>query len=545
MRSSTRWLLAAIAVVLLTMALLRDVRLSPVVAQTATNCGLAAPALCETFDAPSASTSRSGQLDSTLWGVSRLAPSVPQQQLNDPWFRATSNHCGNNPEPLDVEICNGQLVESVNDGASQPTLAIYPKQPFDIAGRTGKVAFDLSANPTGPHGAWPGFAYTDQPVPAPGFHQSGMSSDARNGFGFNFLSECDPGTGNNTGVGVDNVWVVSNGNYQGLTATKTGCIAKGSPSALNHFEIDLNASGATVYGTAPGGGPLVQLATIAVSMPLSRGLIWIEDQHYNASKDSNPRDQEFVWDNVGFDGPFLPRDLTYDVLDGAWAWDSEITILGWRQATGSGANSTTAQTNGPLPLVPNVVNPGAASGALLTFNYSTQGVADTFIYSLNGKSPHTCQGSVDPEQQTAMRNIACTVPLSDVVAGQNTVMLDAGDYNTSIANIDLVLQGAGGTVPCQCNGGTPVPPSTATTSPTLTPSPSATAVATASPSATSIATATTSPTSTPTASHTSVPPTATPTSTPSPVLCEAVVRVDGQYPEFKTVNSSFCTGAHP
>lgn len=517
--------------------------------QTFSACGLSDAAFCDAFNAPAGTGTRSGDL-APVWGVSRSAPAVPQQQGNVLWTRTATNQCGigSGFPTADVRICNGQLVESLNDGGTQPTLAMYPKQPFDFAGRTGKVTFDVSADPGSGHSAWPGFVITDQPVPTPGFHQSGMSPDARNSFGFNLLAVCDAGGGNGSGISVGDAFLTSNGSYQGLNPINTGCIAKGSPSSLNHFEIDLNASGATVYGTAPGGGPLVQLSSIAASMPLSRGLIWIEDQHYNAAKDGNPADHAFVWDNVGFDGPVLPRDLTFDVLDNGWTYNAQGTqeILGWRQQTGTGKSITAEQTNGPLPVTPAITqaNIGSASAGLVTFNYFTEGVSLNITYALNGNPSHTCTGSIDPSQGNAMRTIACPVPLSDFIAGTNMVSMDTGNYDTSIANIDLILVGAGGTVPCNCGEGTPVPTPTAsptaTQPPTQTPSPTATATVMSTPVST--------PTVTPTASATptiTATPSTTPTATATPVLCEAVFRVNGQYPEFKMVNASFCTGVHP
>ena len=53
--------------------------------------------------------------------------------------------------PNDVIICNGRVYEAVQDSGGQSTLAMYPKQPFDIAGRTGTVVFDVSADSDGPH----------------------------------------------------------------------------------------------------------------------------------------------------------------------------------------------------------------------------------------------------------------------------------------------------------------------------------------------------------------------------------------------------------
>src|SRR5690348_1396148 len=41
------------------------------VAQTAGGCSLSQPAFCDTFDAPAGTGNRSGQLNGTVWGVSR------------------------------------------------------------------------------------------------------------------------------------------------------------------------------------------------------------------------------------------------------------------------------------------------------------------------------------------------------------------------------------------------------------------------------------------------------------------------------------------
>ena len=44
-------------------------------------------------------------------------------------------------------------------------LAMYPKQPFDFAGRTGTVSFDISNDSHGTHAAWPEFWLSNLPFP--------------------------------------------------------------------------------------------------------------------------------------------------------------------------------------------------------------------------------------------------------------------------------------------------------------------------------------------------------------------------------------------
>ena len=68
---------------------------------------------------------------------------------------------------------------------------------------------------------------------------------------------------------------------------------------------------------APTAATLKHLATITgANLGFTRGLVWIEDVHYNADKGVVPsqHDHTFSWDNVAFDGPFTDRDFSYDAL---------------------------------------------------------------------------------------------------------------------------------------------------------------------------------------------------------------------------------------
>src|SRR5579871_3124791 len=112
------------------------------------DCGLAQPAFCDTFDAPNGTGNRSGDLDGKVWGVSRElgAFNSGQGQFNSA-SPVLMDRCGTAvtvAPPHDVSICNGQLVEAQYDQHGVTSLAMYPKQPFDFAGRTGTVVFDVS-----------------------------------------------------------------------------------------------------------------------------------------------------------------------------------------------------------------------------------------------------------------------------------------------------------------------------------------------------------------------------------------------------------------
>lgn len=104
-------------------------------------CNLASPAFCDTFDFPSGGGTNSGQLNGTVWGVSRATSlnNTGQGQLMQ-WADVSENVCGTQivEDAADApQVCNGRFVEGVNDNGGQTVLAAYPRQPFDIASRTG------------------------------------------------------------------------------------------------------------------------------------------------------------------------------------------------------------------------------------------------------------------------------------------------------------------------------------------------------------------------------------------------------------------------
>ena len=182
-----------------------------------------------------------------------------------------------------------------------------------------------------------------------------------------------------------------------------------------------------------------------MSLTLTRGLIWIEDVHYNGDKDGPDQGTHtFTWDNVGFDGPVLPRDLAFDVSDSLVPLTNYPGLfnLGW----GVFPSDVT-----PLSLVvSNVYNVDQAVGALLTFNYSTYNPV-TISYRVNGGTWHDQPwpfGACYTQNDFVLcgaKTIAVPVDIADVQAGTNIIEFKSTDA-TAIANVDLVLQGAGGII---------------------------------------------------------------------------------------------------
>lgn len=444
----------------------------------------AVSAFCDTFDAPAGTGNRSGDLNGTVWGVSReTGAQNPASGMLSDWFASQMNLCGTtvtvSPEN-DWRICNGHLVDAVNDGGHQSTsgdgnslaLAAYPKQPFDIAGRTGTVVFDVSDDTHGPHAAWPEFWWSDQPLPVPNKTMSSGYDAPRNGLGIRLEQE--------SGGCVTAGSAIVSRNYDmrdsftvdaGAPDVNTvDCVQEASAAnnTLNHFEIQFNSANgvATVYGTNPfpvGGTPgaLKELSVISFgTFPLTRGVIWIDDDHYNACKDNdNQCTHTFYWDNVGFDGPVLPQDRTYDVLDANHGFSGDAN-LGWNTPDGGSLSFTT------LPVEQSAID--NATGALLTFNAYSFDAPGTIKLNVNGHEhdqpwPYSF---VTFQEQT----IAFPINVSDVVAGPNQVSIGATSDALNLANIDIILIGGGGSCGTNCPP-PPPPPSPTPTPPPPTPTP--------------------------------------------------------------------------
>jgi hypothetical protein len=411
-------------------------------------------AFCETFDNPSVNpaTSRAGQLNGVLWGTS-MTGDEPGNLLG-----SVPSACGsgNVNYPGNVEVCDGRLHTTVEDTGNVTSLSMYPRQPFDFAGRTGTITFDVSNDTQGIHGAWPELWVTDQPVPDPFVHTATFYSVPRNGFGIRFAgctdgngtpNTCQPDGGN--GVGVDSAIVVNNYvAHDYVTVLGDHDVLLSGRGQMNHYQIRVSQNQVVVYGTDPFTGswnpatnPLIHVATIPnVDLSFTRGLVWLEDVHYNGDKFGSQGLHTFRWDNLGFDGPVLPRDLGFDVPNN----NAPVSNINNHGNSGL-ANAYTIPTNGSLSLtVPDVKGSSIATGALLTFNFFSEAVIPLKV-AVNGHDLSIPWPYPDTTVWTS-RPIAIPVPLADIVTGNNTVTFSAGNYLFQVMNIDLILQGAGGII---------------------------------------------------------------------------------------------------
>ena len=396
---------------------------------------------CNTFDSSSGSSGKTGDLDPNLWGVSRVGNINPGQTMFNDIATVSVAGCGSSAwtfTPADVRICNGQLFETVNDGGGVANLDMYPKQPFDFAGRTGTVAFDLSADSDGSHGAWPEFVITDKPVPGTrSMISNQIPAGAANSIGF----ALDGGCGVNGLTGVGQMFMTKNNVYSEPTFSTPNCITKGSASAMNHFEVRVSQNHLEVWGSDAGSTVLKQLAVADnLGLTLTKGLVWMNDVHYNARKAIEPClcgtqfNHTFVWDNLGFDGPKTYRDLGFDVPDanvaGAPTNHQEPSMrIGYQVGTG------------PISLtVSGVHRNQTPTGAIVILNtYSYAAVVPSI--SINGGAWIDTPWPFDA-QTYSWRSLSIPVPLDQVHDGTNTISLKSGDGSTVVANISVVLVAA-------------------------------------------------------------------------------------------------------
>jgi len=398
---------------------------------------------CETFDQAFQNTNRSGQLDGTLWGVSRLGGGSSN------WNSSTLDGC-NGPQPAkpdatDIIVCNGQMRQSLDDNHEVVMLALYPKQPFDFGGRTGTVSFDVTNDTSGTHGAWPEFWLTDKPVPAPVVHGGppcDFCSVPKNGFGIRFAAmggDCPSGWRADSAVVIRDYVVEEYSIFDGHTGTEfrqKGCasLSSGPNGGLNHIELRMAQNRVDVYASDAGSKTLKLINTFSnANLPLTRGLIWIGDSHYNASKSPVPSqtNHTYAWDNVAFDGPATYRDLSFDVPDALVPQSGTAIKLGWD------TRPTQPVTLRTLPMTS--ANIAAATSAMFMFNFGVYTSPTTFNFSINGHAM-TVANPV-PNSLKGWRSVALAVPLNYLVNGQQNIVLSA-DTDLTITNVNIVLVAA-------------------------------------------------------------------------------------------------------
>jgi hypothetical protein len=428
-------------------------------------CGLDAAAFCDTFDAPARDTTRAGELRASHWSAARMC-SIGGPSSNDEAVAigtASVPACrADLPQQVlpssDALICDGNdaiqsnhllmLVAAQNYGQNSYRI----RQPFDFAGRTGKIVFDAEGHNIGLHG-WISLELTEHPTPAPSFT---LQQNYENGSIPENAVEIQLGINcGGSGVGISHVIV-----YQGYQQTEAlgdgGVCADAAAGKLNHFEVQVSENHIEVYATPASADGLafdepVLLGSADISLPFSRGYVHVTAHNHATLKYSDGAIDAWLarWDNVGFDGPAITSGWReYEALDALDTTASGMVNVGWRLADEADGPAQTISIDG-------VDLEGVVDARIALQNWSLHFAGDTppadfaLNYRLNGKawkartlSPSEIQMMVDlPNAGT--RSLMLDVDVVDLVPGKNTLELTTTNapmsYPPVALNIDLVL----------------------------------------------------------------------------------------------------------
>ena len=425
---------------------------------SAPGCALPAAAFCDPLAAPSPG-GRGGDVDDTRWSVTRVTNGFNPGQGQ--WITYPLAHgliCGTTVDgiapPNDYKICtdsNGpHLTQTADDGGGNVVSSFRPRQPFDFAGRTGVIAFDLGGRQAGGHGFWPEIIITSEPSPAPYQDLIGIFPFPRNAIGVEIANQptCEYQTAgtNYTHNGVSTIkvirnYVVSGWGANDLKADYAGTGNLGEPpcfpvndARMNHYELRLSVNTVELWVTDPGADPST-LRLVAkkdgINLPFTRGYVNFQQAHYNAGKDDHatfPATMTFNWANIGFDGPVLPTERGYDVPDSLTPFRDKVPAVGYRITAGqplsfplAGVNLTGAAESS---LHLNIY--GFYTGRILQFRFNG-GAWNDFVSDLPS----------DREQ----RSLHIPVPMTQLRSGDNLLEIQSGGPDDMAgANFDVTIR---------------------------------------------------------------------------------------------------------
>jgi hypothetical protein len=288
-------------------------------------CGFETAAFCDTFEAPATKRSRGGELDGVFWNGSRSfshlsttralgvgmasIPACRPDLPNDVWVNQDALIC----EPMVDLQSKHLLVATAAQFYGQNSYRI--RQPFDFAGRTGRIVFDASTDPMNPLNGWISLAVTQDPISAPGY--SILGNDEGSVIPRNALEVHFTNIGDQSKIGVRHLHVFENHVDTVYTPPEGTMPAPRSKGKVNHFEFSISEEHVEVTITpfAEDGVTFDAPALVyrqAVRLPFSRGYVVLSLHNHATLKYSDANAPEGLVnaavariDNVGFDGPVI------------------------------------------------------------------------------------------------------------------------------------------------------------------------------------------------------------------------------------------------
>ena len=422
-------------------------------------------AFCDTFDAKTSTPGpRTGDLDPARWSVGRISPQLPTGSPSVISIPAATIPACRSGVGTSVFPNEDMLICDANDqiGSAHVLMAVAAqnygqnsqriRQPFDFAGRTGKVVFDMEAYAENTLLGWAAIEISEDPTPTPSFPDFEYGPLPRNGLQIQF-TPCDP----YEGVGVREVRTFKDFVKTGIEPTFSDLQA--CPTAekgkLNHIELRLSKTSLEVYASdvSPDGSsyPNFRLIyTADIDLPFERGYVTLTGHNHATLKYSDHAIDAWLvrWDNVGFDGPVVSNHREYSLPDSLTPINNgERVNIGYKVPADEGA---------PAVLEFSDVDPSDVESAKLAFTVyypacynEAECLAYNVRYRVNGGAYHDRipdageLGVMLLANQQGCLNQVIELDPSELVAGTNTIELAAPtipqSYPPAVANVDLVL----------------------------------------------------------------------------------------------------------
>jgi hypothetical protein len=291
-------------------------------------CGFERAAFCDTFGGASKVVGRGGELDSLFWSVGRGKvqlsnvraigigmASIPQCREglpNQVWPNDDCLVC----QPTN-DVLSGHFLAAVaaqNYGQNGYRI----RQPFDFAGRTGKIVFDGTVSPMDPLRGWISLAITDEPMLMPGYSIQGNDEGSiipKNAVAIHWVNA--PGDG----VQVRNIHVFRDF-VDTLYTPATSSVATYKVGKLNHYEVSISPESVEVT-ISPYSEDGVTFAAptarykIDTALPFTRGWVQLSVHNHATLKYTEPPNKVnasvALFDNVGFDGKVIANWREYEI----------------------------------------------------------------------------------------------------------------------------------------------------------------------------------------------------------------------------------------
>jgi Fibronectin type III domain len=446
-------------------------------------CGLSAAAFCDTFDtvAP-APRGRSYELNSSRWSAARNVPRIGTALEIG---RADVSNCRSDVPaivypPGDTRICDGNSGIQSNHlltaaaGQYYGTNSYRIRQPFDFAGRTGKIVFDADATANMLLG-WIAIAVTEDPMPSPSFSVYPGAGNfeggviPKNGLTIELAGLCQ----NASRVLMINEYrdhVDYLHDFPNIGDSTCFSVLR---NRLNHFEVRLSQSKVELWATPYSAdgvnfGTATLVASANLGLTFTRGYVQLVTHNHATTKywAGEPSDAQNSWvarwDNVGFDGPVINNTREFEVPDALVPTSAGVNV---GYLLNDALNLTkTSVTIRSVTAVAQATRARLAMNVEYFGNFSNIGLPTwALTYRLNGNAWRTynltaaeqalfssgvaLQGDKAGQANALIIGVlghVFDVPLSDLVNGDNVLEIATsnvpfGGYPPRISNIDLIL----------------------------------------------------------------------------------------------------------